>query len=212
VQRQLDAAGKEQTRPNSHAGMPSLFAEGIDNDDDRATLSEEELQAEEESQIEAVTFDTTPARLHSFVREKQLLDEMTKIAEAARGQPDARVRKLIDWIRQNLCPGLPPLGTTQTQGPPARWNENRILIFTEYKEGREETDKPRSAGTLLNELGHPLLTGPGTVVVIVGPASLYTETRGLFPSSDYPRNHHGLTGILQQRADRGQADRTASDR
>jgi len=32
VQRQLDAAGKEQTRPNSHAGMPSLFAEGIDND------------------------------------------------------------------------------------------------------------------------------------------------------------------------------------
>ncbi len=32
MQRQLDAAGKEQTRPNSHAGMPSLFAEGIDND------------------------------------------------------------------------------------------------------------------------------------------------------------------------------------
>ena len=81
-----------------------------------------------------------------------------------------------------------------------------------FKEGREETDKPRSAGTLLNDLGHPLLTGPGTVVVIVGPASLYTETRGLFPSSDYPRNHHGLTGILEQRADRGQADRTASGR
>ena len=148
VQRQLDAAGKEQTRPNSHAGMPSLFAEGIDNDDDRATLSEEELQAEEESQIEAVTLDTTPARSHSFVREKQLLDEMNEVAEAARGQPDARVGKLIDWIRQNLCPGLPPLGTTQTQGPPARWNENRVLIFTEYKEGREETEKPRSAGTL----------------------------------------------------------------
>ena len=76
VQRQLDATGKEQTRPNSHAGMPSLFAAGIDNDDDRATLSEEELQAEEESQIEAVTLDTTPARSHSFAREKQLLDEM----------------------------------------------------------------------------------------------------------------------------------------
>src|SRR5208337_3876357 len=94
VQRQLDAGGKEQTRPNSHVGMPSLFAEGIDNDDDRATLSEEEIQAEEEAQIEAVTLDTTPARSHSFVREKQLLDEVTEIAEAARGQPDARVRKL----------------------------------------------------------------------------------------------------------------------
>ena len=132
VQRQLDATGKEQTRPNSHVGMPSLFAEGIDNDDDRATLTEEELQAEEDSQIEAATLDTTPARSHSFAREKQLLDEMTEIAEAARGIPDARVRKLVDWIRQNMCPDLPPLGTTQTQGPPARWNENRVLIFTEY--------------------------------------------------------------------------------
>ena len=132
VQRQLDATGKEQTRPNSHAGMPSLFAEGIDNDDDRATLSEEEIQAEEEAQIEAVTLDTTPARSHSFAREKQLLDEMTEIAEAARGIPDARVRKLVDWIRQNMCPDLPSLGTTQSQDPPARWNENRVLIFTEY--------------------------------------------------------------------------------
>ena len=31
-----------------------------------------------------------------------------------------------------MCPDLPPLGTTKTQGPPARWNENRVLIFTEY--------------------------------------------------------------------------------
>ena len=113
-------------------GMPALFAEGIDNDDDRATLSEEELQAEEEAQIEAATLDTTPARSHAFAREKQLLDEMTEIAEAARGLPDARVRKLVDWIRQNMCPDLPSLGTTQTRGPPARWNDTRVLIFTEY--------------------------------------------------------------------------------
>ncbi|MGZ3336662.1 MAG: SNF2-related protein, partial [Isosphaeraceae bacterium] len=70
VQRQLDAAGEGQARSNNHAGIPSLFAEGIDNDDDRATLSEEEIQAEEEAQIEAVTLDTTPARSHSFAREK----------------------------------------------------------------------------------------------------------------------------------------------
>ena len=55
---------------------PFLFAEGIDNDDDRATLSEEELQAEEEAQIEAATRDTTsagtdahsPARSNSSTR------------------------------------------------------------------------------------------------------------------------------------------------
>ncbi len=52
-----------------------------------------------------------------FAREKQLLDEMTEIAEAARGLPDARVRKLVDWIRQKMCPDLPPLGTMPAPGP-----------------------------------------------------------------------------------------------
>ena len=57
---------------------------------------------------------------------------MTEIAEAARGLPDARVRKLVDWIRENMCPDLPPLGTMQARGTPARWNDTRIIIFTEY--------------------------------------------------------------------------------
>ena len=76
VQRQWEAAGRDSP---SRAAMPAcrpLFAEGIDNDDDRATLSEEELQAEEEAQIEAATRDTTsppgpmpsPARSSSSTR------------------------------------------------------------------------------------------------------------------------------------------------
>lgn len=132
VQRHWDAAGDGRARSRDRSGEPTLFAEGIDNDDDRATLSEAELQAEEDAQIEAATLDTTPARPDAFARETQLLDEMTEIAEAGRGLPDARVRKLVDWIRQNMCPDLPPLGTSQRQGAPARWNENRVLIFTEY--------------------------------------------------------------------------------
>ena len=60
-----------QPEPEDHAGQPLLFAEGIDNDDDRATLSEEELQAEEEAQIEAATLrhdarrDRTPSPARS---------------------------------------------------------------------------------------------------------------------------------------------------
>ena len=133
-------------RAGAARGEPLLFAEGIDNDDDRATLSEEELQAEEEAQIEAATRDTTPAEAgRPFAREKQLLDQMTEIAEAARGLPDARVRKLVDWIRQNMCPDLPPLGTMQTQGPPARWNETRIIIFTEYDDTKRYLQQQLSA-------------------------------------------------------------------
>ncbi|MGO9462717.1 MAG: DISARM system SNF2-like helicase DrmD [Isosphaeraceae bacterium] len=132
VQRQWDASGGKQRRPNAHAGAPTLFAEGIDNDDDRATLSEEELQAEEDAQIEAATLDTAPSRQDAFAREQQLLDEMTEVAEAGRGLPDARVHKLVDWIRGNMCPDLPPLGTMRTTSSPARWNNARIIIFTEY--------------------------------------------------------------------------------
>ncbi|MBV8606564.1 MAG: DEAD/DEAH box helicase, partial [Singulisphaera sp.] len=145
VQRQWDAAEAGRPEPESHVGAPILFAEGIDSDDDRATLSEEELQAEEEAQIEAATLDTTPARPDAFAREKQILDEMTEIAEAARGLPDARVRKLVDWIRQNMCPDLPPLGTIQTQGPPARWNETRVIIFTEYDDTKRYLQQRLSA-------------------------------------------------------------------
>jgi SNF2 family DNA or RNA helicase len=49
---------------------------------------------------------------------------MTEIAEAACGQPDARVKKLVEWIRQHMCPELGK--------PAAAWNDTRVLIFTEY--------------------------------------------------------------------------------
>ena len=132
VQRQWDSAGKKQAIPDIHDGQPTLFAAGIDNDDDRAALPEEQLQAEEDAQIEAATRETTSAGTDVHAREKQLLDQMTEVAEDARGVPDARVRKLVDWIRNNMCPDLPPLGTIQQRGTPARWNDTRIIIFTEY--------------------------------------------------------------------------------
>ncbi len=123
---------------------PLLFAEGIDNDDDRATLSEEELQAEEDSQIEAATRETSSsARSDTLAREKQLLEEMTEIAETARGLPDARVRKLVDWIRETMCPGLPPLGTMQAQSlfqKPMLWSVS-VVACTETDPGTS----PRSA-------------------------------------------------------------------
>ncbi len=49
---------------------------------------------------------------------------MTGIAEQARGQTDARTQKLIEWIREKMCPQL---GKRDAQ-----WNDTRVLIFTEY--------------------------------------------------------------------------------
>ena len=56
------------------------------------------------------------------------------MAEAARIRPDAKTHRLIDWIRDNLCPGLPPFGLPVV-GEPPKWNDRRVLIFTENRVG-----------------------------------------------------------------------------
>jgi hypothetical protein len=59
---------------------------------------------------------------------------MQEIAETSRHTPDAKTRRFIDWIRVNLCPELPPFGN-QAKGQPPKWNNRRVLIFTENREG-----------------------------------------------------------------------------
>ena len=59
---------------------------------------------------------------------------MAQIADAHRYHPDAKCLRLIDWIRKNQCPGLPPFGQ-RSSGPPAKWNQRQVLVFTENREG-----------------------------------------------------------------------------
>jgi superfamily II DNA or RNA helicase len=110
---------------------------GVGSDDDRAALPEEELQQEEEAQFEAATrFTAAPgsaAPAGLIERERQLLREMAEVADRARNLPDARVRQLVHWMRQRMCPGLPSLDDPPPASPPAAWNNLRVLIFTEYE-------------------------------------------------------------------------------
>jgi superfamily II DNA or RNA helicase len=132
-----------------------LLTGSIDYDDERATLAEEQLRAEEDAQFEAASAaslgaldDLSSQRL--FAHEQKLLDEMTEIAEQARGKSDARTLKLIEWIRDRMCPDLGKSGAT--------WNDTRVLIFTEYDDtkryllGRLEAaikDSDRAANRIL---------------------------------------------------------------
>jgi superfamily II DNA or RNA helicase len=117
-----------------------LFTTAPDADDERGEWTPEELEAEETAQIEAVTAtaeaasprDATAAGL--WRREQALLDQMQEIAEKTRHLPDAKTRRLIDWIRENLCPELPPFAQGP-KGAPPKWNNRRVLIFTENREG-----------------------------------------------------------------------------
>lgn len=101
-------------------GLFDLMREGVGSDDDRAELETDELEREEDAQFEAATL-ASATKIHA--EEAGLLDEMTRIAEESRALPDARIRFLLDWIMENMCPGSPP-----------KWNDTRVLIFTEYED------------------------------------------------------------------------------
>ena len=117
-----------------------LFTTVPDADDERGDCTPEEQAAEEAAAVEAVTAaaeaesprDATAETL--WGREQELLKEMQAIAEKSRHLPDAKTRRLIDWIREHLCPDLPPFGT-QVRGASPTWNNQRVLLFTENREG-----------------------------------------------------------------------------
>ncbi len=96
-----------------------LLRGGVSNDDERANVTQEELAAEEELQVEAATATLPPAADDSL--EQALLKQMSEIAETYRRLPDARVRAIINWISEKMCPS-------------GKWNRKRIIIFTEYED------------------------------------------------------------------------------
>lgn len=118
----------------------NLFTHPAGADDERADWTDEELDAEDSTDVEAITTAAEAAAPSDSAaqalkrREKDLLDQMQKIAEEHRHLPDAKLRYLIDWIREHLCPQLPSYGET-AQGAAPKWRNDRVIIFTENREG-----------------------------------------------------------------------------
>ena len=101
---------------------PSLFdllAAAPGGDDARASHPPDQLEKDEDAQVEAATTMTLSAATDDGLA---LLDEMTRIAEENRARPDARIRRLLEWVRANL------LTDTTT------WADRRALVFTEYED------------------------------------------------------------------------------
>lgn len=117
-----------------------LFTSAPDADDERSDWTAEELEAEELAEIEAATAISEAEAPRDAIaealwrHEQELLDQMQEIAEKTRFLPDAKLRRLIDWMRENLCPDLAPFGQQQ-KGTPPKWLNRRVLIFTENREG-----------------------------------------------------------------------------
>ena len=113
---------------------------GSEEDRDLAAYAEAAEEAEEELLIEAANREAEAGLRRDasaeeiWQEELRLLDRMQEVADMARTRPDAKTHRLIDWIRDNLCPDLPPYGMPVVGEPPG-WNERRVLIFTENREG-----------------------------------------------------------------------------
>jgi hypothetical protein len=140
VQRQWERGHAAALGTSQSSDIAELFTKAPNSDDERGEWTPEELEADETAQIEVVT---TAAEANSprdanaeklWRREQSLLVQMQAIVEKTRYLPDAKMRRLIDWIRENLCPGLPEFGT-RVKGTAPAWNEARVLIFTENREG-----------------------------------------------------------------------------
>ena len=150
------AGGDERSRDSATQSRVSETAASPDDehqfflvppaaDDERGEQDAELAEAEEEAQIEAITEaaesgapDRGAEQAELWRREQALLDRMEAIAERARHVPDVKTRRLVGWIRERMCPELPPFGRPP-QGRPPRWNDRRVLVFTENREGPSAT-------------------------------------------------------------------------
>ena len=141
VERQWAKADTEAPRSSTTIEVEAdSFTSAPDADDERAEWTDDQLEAEETAQIELIgsTAEAETSRDAAasalWRREQLLLDQMQEIAERTRHDPDAKIRRFVDWIRANLCPDLPPFGQ-RVRGAVPTWNERRVLIFTENREG-----------------------------------------------------------------------------
>src|SRR4051794_33042154 len=113
---------------------------------------------------------------------------MFKLAKAHAHRPDARVRWLAAWIRENMAPS-------------GKWNERRLVLFTEYEDTRRWLEK---RGHSVFPFGAHLIA-----TLIRGPAVL---REWLAVSRERPR-YGGRAGRTttprRPRADRGSPRRVA---
>lgn len=99
-------------------------AEALEDRSLRRLIQEtEEDYADDERKEEAqrVAVSGASAVLANLsVRERELLDEMTRWAERAKNQPDSKAKAILDWLRHHIKPG-------------GRWSKERVIVFTEYR-------------------------------------------------------------------------------
>jgi Helicase conserved C-terminal domain len=80
------------------------------------------IQEEEDQAAEAAGV------IAAGVSDLALVNEMLEIARKHGHRPDARIGRLVEWVRANMAPD-------------GRWNERRLVLFSEYEDTRRWVEK-----------------------------------------------------------------------
>jgi hypothetical protein len=117
IANRADVAGSEAVAEEFVRGGAGTEDEPIDKLGGEKLIQEEEDQAAEAA-----------GAIAASVSNLALVEEMLEIARKHGNRPDARIRRLEEWIRANMAPD-------------GRWNERRLVLFTEYEDTRRWVEK-----------------------------------------------------------------------
>lgn len=113
---------KQVAAPRS---VPISESSPSENDPDLFGSTDEALQAEYNEALEVES-----ARLPAPAEDAaKLLGSLRAVAERARRAPDAKVRALLAWMRENLCPAI---GREPSNVVSHEWSTRRVILFTEW--------------------------------------------------------------------------------
>ena len=130
----IDAASDLLEEPDD---ADELADDGLPEQIEEPTDQQEEALHDLVDLATAATTDASQLDLREALQgELALIDEMREIAEDARYQADRRIQEIVGWIGENMCPGL---SSSNEEHPP--WNDNRVIIFTEYEDTRRYIEK-----------------------------------------------------------------------
>lgn len=122
----------KQHRGKAATGLASkeaaaMLAEPPEAPEDESEALEEDLLTLVQSQEEEIAVQATELiapELKSFDEAIACVERMLEIAQQNERKADARVVKLVDWVRQNML------------NEAGRWNARRLIIFTEWEDTR----------------------------------------------------------------------------
>ena len=107
LEKHIATVGKKKTG-NTAARDIEAFSDDYADDD--------EYELETGEVVSSVSQSLSPVS----TEEKVLLRELSEYAAKSSQRPDCKAQTLIDWLKSTLRPG-------------GKWNEERVIIFTEYR-------------------------------------------------------------------------------